>query len=227
MTAPTGKDFHGEVAFRTQGEAEIWDPVTGEIRALPVLRKGNLAIARLDLERAGNCFVVFRPHTDRKPQQQPQTTRTQELKQWTLRFPEGWGAPAKPLKLFGLQPWKDLPLGDEGKAFSGTAVYETTFTLPKGVKEVVLDLGRVDMIADVTLNGEPVGVLWASPYKLTVKGKPGKNTLKIAVTGTWYNRLAYDAGQPEEQRKTWTIAGPEPGGPLRESGLLGPVLLLY
>ena len=91
----------------------------------------------------------------------------------------------------------------------------------------MLDLGRVDMIADVTLNGKPVGVLWASPYKLTVKGKPGKNTLRIAVTGTWFNRLAYDAALPEAQRKTWTLFGPEPGSPLRESGLMGPVRLLY
>ena len=118
-------------------------------------------------------------------------------------------------------------MSEEGKAFSGTAVYETTFTLPRGVKEVVLDLGRVDMIADVSLNGEPAGVLWARPYKLTIPGKPGRNTLRIAVTGTWFNRLAYDAGQPEDRRKTWTIAGPEPGSPLRESGLLGPVRLLY
>ena len=227
IAAPTGKDFHGSLLLRASGEAEIWDPVSGQIHALPNLRAGDTFIVQLDLERAGNCFVVFKNHTDKKPLEQTQTTRTQELKQWTLQFPKGWGVPAKPLKLLGLQPWKDLPLGDEGKAFSGTAVYETTFTLPKGVKEVVLDLGRVDMIADVTLNGKPVGVLWASPYKLTVKGKPGKNTLKIAVTGTWFNRLAYDAGQPEDQRKTWTIAGLEPGSPLRESGLLGPVRLLY
>lgn len=227
LAAPTGKEFRGTVVLRGEGEAEIWDPVTGDIRALPHDRVGNLAFLHLDLARAGNCFVVFKNHTDKKPLEQPRTTRAQELRQWTLQFPEGWGAPAKPLKLFGLQPWKDLPMSEEGKAFSGTAVYETTFTLPKGVKEVVLDLGRVDMIADVTLNGKPVGVLWASPYKLTVKGKPGKNTLKIAVTGTWFNRLAYDANQPEDQRKTWTIAGPEPESPLRDSGLLGPVRLLY
>ena len=92
---------------------------------------------------------------------------------------------------------------------------------------MVLDLGRVDMIADVQLNGAPAGVLWASPYRLTLKGKAGRNTLRIAVTGTWFNRLAYDAALPQAQRKTWTIAGPEAGAPLRESGLLGPVRISY
>ena len=42
-----------------------------------------------------------------------------------------------------------------------------------------------------------------------------------------FNRLAYDASQPEALRKTWTIAGPDAGSPLRNSGLLGPVRLLY
>lgn len=226
IAAPTGKDFHGSLLLRASGEAEIWDPISGQIQALPNLRAGDTFIVQLDLERAGNCFVVFKNHTDKKPLEQPRTTRTQELRQWTLQFPEGWGAPEKPVKLKELKAWKDLPLGEEGKAFSGTAVYETSFTLPKA-GEVVLDLGRVDMIADVQVNGQPAGVLWASPYKITVKGKAGRNTLRIAVTGTWFNRLAYDAALPEAQRKTWTLFGPEPGSPLRESGLMGPVRLLY
>ena len=226
IAAPTGKDFHGSLLLRAPGEAEIWDPVSGQIHALPNLRAGDTFIVQLDLERAGNCFVVFRPETKKAPLKELKPAKVQELKNWTLSFPEGWGAPEKPVKLKELKAWKDLPLCEEGKAFSGTAVYETSFTLPKA-GEVVLDLGRVDMIADVTLNGKPVGVLWASPYKLTVKGKAGRNTLKIAVTGTWFNRLAYDAALPEAQRKTWTLFGPEPGSPLRESGLMGPVRLLY
>ena len=226
IAAPTGKDFHGTVMLKAQGKAERWDAVTGRIEGLETRQEGEYAAVKLDLERAGNCFVVFRPGSSRQPADKPVYTRSKELTTWTLRFPEGWGAPEKPLTLKGLKAWKDLPLGEEGKAFSGTAVYETTFTLPRA-GEVLLDLGRVDMIADVQVNGAPAGVLWASPYRLTVKGKAGRNTLRIAVTGTWFNRLAYDANLPEGERKTWTIAGPEPGSPLRESGLIGPVLLLY
>ena len=55
----------------------------------------------------------------------------------------------------------------------------------------------------------------------------------VEVASTWFNRLAYDFSQPPEKRKTWTIwniggATPpclKPNAPLRESGLLGPVLL--
>ena len=99
--------------------------------------------------------------------------------------------------------------------------------MPAGAvgKALILDLGKVDFIADVKVNGEPAGVRWTAPYTLQV-GKfvhEGENTLTVDVTGTWYNRLVYDAGQKEELRKTWTISGPSADAPLHDSGLLGPV----
>lgn len=65
----------------------------------------------------------------------------------------------------------------------------------------------------------------APPYSLDITEavKTGKNTLTVEITSTWFNRLVYDAGQPEEMRKTWTINGPSKDAPLRDSGLLGPV----
>ena len=227
ITAPTGKDFHGTVKLKAQGNAEIWDAVTGTVYGLPVQPDGVYSCVQLDLERAGNCFVVFRENAAPKaPAPKLSTDKEISLTAWKVQFPQGWGAPTGQHELFRLEPWKDLPLGLEGQAFSGTAVYETTFDSPVA-REYVLDLGEVDMIADVELNGEPLGVLWAHPYRLTVQAKRGRNILRIAVTSTWFNRLAYDAAQPEGLRKTWTIAGPGAESPLRNSGLLGPVRLLY
>ena len=227
IAAPTGKDFHGTVKLKASGTAEIWDAVTGAIHGLPTQQDGEYSEVQLDLERAGNCFVVFRENTQPKaPAPVLATDKEIPLTSWSIQYPEGWGAPEGKHELSRLEPWKDLPVGSEAQAFSGTVVYETTFSSPEA-REYVLDLGEVDMIADVTLNGEPVGVLWSHPYRLTIQAKPGNNTLRVAVTSTWYNRLAYDAGQPESQRKTWTLFGPEAGSPLRNSGLLGPVRLLY
>ncbi len=174
---------------------------------------------------------------------------------WTIRFPEGWGAPTEPTTITELKAWKDLGFGPEASAFSGTATYETTFDLPEGFPpassltdrttdetptpfdpkrhprklSVVLDLGTVDFIAEVTVNGQPAGVRWTPPYRLDISDlvHAGTNTLTVDVTSTWYNRLTYDASQPEAARKTWTISGPAPGSPLRPSGLLGPVTLHY
>jgi hypothetical protein len=51
----------------------------------------------------------------------------------------------------------------------------------------------------------------------------GVNRLTVEVTSTWFNRLVYDAGLPEAERKTWTISGPNKDAALQLSGLLGPV----
>jgi hypothetical protein len=56
--------------------------------------------------------------------------------------------------------------------------------------------------------------------------QPGENRLSIEVTSTWFNRLVFDAGQPEANRKTWTRAGPNKDNALRKSGLLGPVAVV-
>ena len=94
---------------------------------------------------------------------------------------------------------------------------------------MILDLGTVDFIAEVKVNGQSAGVRWSEPYRLDISEfvHPGTNTLTVVVTGTWYNRLAYDAPLPEADRKTWTIHGPAAGSPLRPSGLLGPVSVSY
>jgi hypothetical protein len=51
----------------------------------------------------------------------------------------------------------------------------------------------------------------------------GSNTLAIKVTNTWYNRLIFDAGLPQAERKTWTINSPEADTPMELAGLVGPV----
>lgn len=231
VTAPVGGEFHGDVSFRAVGGAEIWDAVTGCRKGVETIKDGEYQTLRLDLERAQNCFVVFREEGALAPEKEkPAKGESIGLKEWTIAFPDGWGAPAE-IKVERLLPWKDLDLGEEGRAFSGTAVYTSTFDIPDPVPggKVLLDLGKVDMIADVSINGKKAAVLWARPYKLDISSlvKPGLNTISIDVTGTWFNRLVYDASQSEQQRKTWTIAGPEAGKPLRESGLMGPVVITY
>jgi hypothetical protein len=107
--------------------------------------------------------------------------------------------------------------------------YTTAFDAGKLKKDArySLDLGRVEMIAVVSLNGKTLRTLWTPPYRLDVTDiiKSGANTLQVEVTSTWFNRLVYDANQPEADRKTWTISGPAKDAALRESGLLGPVAL--
>ena len=85
----------------------------------------------------------------------------------------------------------------------------------------------METVADVFVNGKKVRTLWTPPYRCAIGEfvKDGANELRVDVTTTWFNRLAYDAGLPEKDRKTWTIAGPKKGTPPKPAGLLGPVSL--
>jgi hypothetical protein len=125
-----------------------------------------------------------------------------------------------------LKSWTELD-SPGAKAFSGTATYTCELEVPQVNPDdyVELDLGRVAVIAVITLNDQRLATLWAPPFRVDLSRavKPGRNHLKIEVTNTWRNRLAYDAGLPEAQRKTWTIAGPSKSEPLQPAGLLGPL----
>ena len=152
-----------------------------------------------------------------------------EKTEWTLRFPDGWGVIPQTIHTNELKAWKDLALSDEGKAFSGTVTYSTSISITRKKRgcRYFLDLGRVESIAKIRINGKEAGTLWTFPYRTDISKylKNGKNQLEVEITNTWFNRLVFDANQPESLRKTWTINAPHMNSPLRESGLLGPVCI--
>ncbi|MDR2754977.1 MAG: hypothetical protein LBC20_04665 [Planctomycetaceae bacterium] len=235
VCSPVGRGFKGELSFNNSENAEIWNPINGEIYPANITKHdtGRTSI-QFNLERAESCFVVFRKSIKSSPQQKQNKTESPHKIEtlsntWTLAFPSGWGV-AEPIELKELKAWKDLDLPPETKAFSGTATYSTTFnieTLDKNAN-YSLDLGRVEMIAAITLNNKKLQTLWTPPYRIDITNtiKSGTNTLQINVTNTWFNRLAYDANLPENQRKTWTINRPPKNSKLKESGLLSPITLI-
>lgn len=236
--------FDGDVDFRAEGDVELWSPETGEIE--DAAGRGSRdcgqvgSCVRLALAPHEACFVVFRRGAG--DSRESRTSRISSGSRscsspcrlsipgpWRISFPEGWGMPPA-MQVAGLEPWKDLGPTPEAKAFSGTAIYEADFTLDtvRDGDAVTLDLGRVESLAQVEVNGKKFRDLWCEPYRLDIGAavKPGVNRVKIAVTDTWFNRLVYDAGQPAEKRRTWTIAGPSKDKPLTASGLLGPVTII-
>jgi hypothetical protein len=222
--------FSGEVEFNCTGRVEIWNPVSGTVKEIPSTQQDGKTRMDIVLSRAECAFVVF--HHDGKPSQaKPQQEVTSTLlseQTWTVSFPEGWGIDA-PLTITSLKPWHEMISSAEGKAFSGTATYRTTLHMDKVEKgaNYTLQLGKVEMIAVVRLNGQELGTLWTEPYQanITKALKKGDNTLEIDVTSSWFNRLVYDAGLPEAERKTWVISGPRKEEKLRANGLLGPVMV--
>lgn len=156
---------------------------------------------------------------------------------WEVRFPDGWGAPAT-ARFPKLISWTEHP--DDGiKYFSGIATYEKAIDIPAELlgddKRLDLDLVNVRFVADVTLNGKSLGILWKPPFRVDISkvAKPGKNDLVVEVANTWSNRLVGDARTPEGKQycktnmvKALTWESPWKETPLLESGLLGPVRLV-
>jgi hypothetical protein len=145
---------------------------------------------------------------------------------WEVAFDPQWGGPAK-VTFPSLQDWSKRP-EDGIKHYSGIATYRKSFDLPDGVdKEVFLDLGTVHELAEVTLNGEKLGTAWCAPWRIRLSGhlKETGNVLEVKVANLWTNRQIGDASKPEHMRFTRTAIRARIDGPLKPSGLLGPVTL--
>ena len=115
---------------------------------------------------------------------------------WDVSFPAGGGAPAS-ITLADLASWTTN--ADSGvKYFSGTATYTKTLAEPdswvRPGARILLDLGAVKDLAQVSVNGHALGILWKPPYRVDVTDalKMGTNQLEIQVTNEWTNRQIGD-----------------------------------
>lgn len=128
----------------------------------------------------------------------------------------------------GATPFTLKSLTQTGLAnFSGTAIYTRTFSLPANYSgmRVMLDLGRVSSVAEVSVNGQPAGTLVWRPYQLDISKlvKPGENKIKILVTNTEANQRA--VGTQHRILPAIDISGME--GPVQIIPYLDRVLTLH
>ena len=225
-----------DVRFRVGGkEAELWHSDTGEIEPAPYNIVDGRTIVPLHLDQRESVFVVFRraaSATSRILPRRISTTLAMVSGPWDVSFPPNLGAPEK-IQLANLESWTENV--DEGvKYFSGTATYTKTLQAPQSWfqpdSKILLDLGVVGDIAEVSVNGKKCGILWKAPYRVEVTGvvKPGENQLEVKVTNQWTNRQTGDRFLPAEKRVLNSGGGMRGGFfgrsmPLAESGLIGPV----
>lgn len=227
----SGNPFSGFVEVDGVGEVFVADPVTGETKpASDVSFDDGYAKVKLDMGRSGAVFLVVRKGTARPVAPKEEACSTVRISgEWKLEFEKGWGRD-EPLVLGSLASWHELDGSEEQKSYSGSVDYGIRFDVGANeakAAKVVLDLGEVENVAEVEINGKPAGLRWTWPYEFDATGmlREGANVLKVKVTGSWHNRLRFDAMQPEGKRKTWTLGWPGADSPLQPSGLLGPVTL--
>ena len=224
-----------DAVFRVSGRApQLWYSETGETESASYSIASGRTTVPLKLEPWGSVFVVFRNPTSRDSWTAPpvQDTRLTTVEgQWKVDFPPNWGAPPS-IVLDTLASWSTN--SDDGvKYFSGSADYTKSIDAPSSWfhhgEQIWLDLGDVKNLAEVTVNGKPLGLVWHAPYRIDVTSAlhPGANELSIKVTNAWVNRLIGDQ-QPNATKK-YTFADVKPyraNSPLLPSGLLGPVTLI-
>ena len=148
---------------------------------------------------------------------------------WKVLFRSSTGVALKQIDILQLHSWADSS-DNLIRFFSGTAFYQTHVNVPDEMlipgRRVTLDLGRVEVIAQVHVNGKDLGVLWKRPFSVDITDavSPGSNKIEILVTNTWWNRLAGDEALRPDERTTFTVWQPAtPRAFLLPSGLLGPV----
>jgi hypothetical protein len=130
-----------------------------------------------------------------------------------------------------LVSWSDS--SDSGiKYFSGEGTYTNTIQAPsdwfREGSHLWIDLGDVKNLAEVTVNGKSLGVVWHAPYRVdaTTALKPGANEINVKVVNAWVNRLIGDE-QPGATKYTFADVKPyKANSPLLPSGLLGPVAVV-
>ncbi len=117
-------------------------------------------------------------------------------------------------------------------AYSGSGVYETTFTLPdeKLGKEGEINLGGVHFVASVYLNDQFLGTSLTAPYNFKIPDNllRKENKLKIVVTNTsanWYIHTDYFNKWNTEELSTYFDGEKEFAKDFVSGGLYGPVVL--
>jgi hypothetical protein len=224
-----------EATFRVSGKMpQIWHPETGKTEPTSYRIEGNRTTVTLNLAPNDAVFVVFGAQATQTSVTRPERTEKEVATiggSWNVSFQPNRGAPAS-AAFEKLTSWTEN--NDAGiKYFSGTATYSKTINVPanaisKGA-QLWLDLGDVKNIAEVTVNGKSLGVLWKKPFRLEASNvlKSGENKVEIKITNLWVNRLIGDAQPDVKQKITYTtIPFYKASSPLLPSGLLGPVKII-
>ena len=218
---------HVRAEFEAEGTPELWNPWTGQTAAIAeTRRKSDWAEIDLDLDPFGSALIVFNPEDDGAAVATPK--QPSKLKRMEPIGAGGWKLAATGLVPSGktAEIQRDLPqlidwsLDSELRGFSGRGVYTTTFTVAAdAVSRLILDLGNVREVAEVTVNGEHAATLLLRPYQVDITDfvRPGENALAVAVTNTLYNAMILRDPQVFHPGPTENPSWLMPGG------LIGPV----
>ena len=218
---------HLNVEFEAEGTPELWDPWTGQTASLAShRRKGTWVEIQLELQPLSSALIIFDPHGASSAITAP---ATRSLKRSEEIGSGGWKLTATGFVSSGKAASirRDLPilidwsLDRELRGFSGRGDYSTTFTLHRADAggRIILDLGNVRDVAEISVNGKPAATLLLRPYQVDITDliQPGENALEISVTNTLFNSMVL------REPRTFRPGPTENPSGLMSAGLIGPV----
>jgi hypothetical protein len=232
---PLGKPFASVV---------LYNPMTGSFGKALTRLSGTSGEVYLQLVPGESCLVQVFPdlvNVPEYPRFQISGEKIPLTTPWKLTFIKG--GPLLPEQAEMKEPvlWSGLE-GSQYKAFSGTAVYKTSYAKPVMKADFYrLSLGQVFHSARVSLNGEYKGTLISPPFTIDIPVAELKeeNLLEISVTNLMGNRIAAMERKVEPYKIFYNVNFPArdagnrgkdglfttSGWPPQESGLAGPVTL--
>ena len=189
--------------------AELWDPFSGETRALPRSQEIEFQLAPYE-----SRLVFFSDAgTPNQPVRHSAPIKTVNLSTgWQIAFED---APDNSISMHSLASWENMP---QRQFYSGRAVYRKQLTLsPSDLRaggSLTLNFGEGTPIplpdplhgpnmraylespireaAQVFVNGKSAGYVWHPPFEVNVTSfvHAGSNEIKVLVGNTAINTLA-------------------------------------
>lgn len=246
-----------DCSFRAEGTPELWIPTTGETRTITdySVENGNTIIP-MEFFPYESFFITFSKNTNYRTTAKSNSGNFEKFTSlktlegpWQVAFDPKFGGPEN-IQFDTLQDWTTHETRGV-KYYSGIATYKKTFQFDEvNGGKYFIDLGKVNDIARVRLNGKDLGVIWCAPWRIDISSalKKGANELEIEVANRWINRLLGDKQAPDANVRTVKFKNGLMGGmeyttgrytfttkeamrsfnfkePL-SSGLLGPVTIL-
>lgn len=183
------QDLDGGLQLAGSGALELWDPMNGQTCPWPSHAAGDRLHTQVHLERRQALVLAIVPTGNEAIASDDATPLPGPVIQelygpWTVTHRDG-----SRLTVPVPGDWARLR---ELELFSGTLCYETSFAVVPATAATArfLDLGQVGNIAEVTLNGQPLGVRAWAPYRWQLPPRAlrdGLNTLAIRVTNSMAN----------------------------------------
>ena len=209
--------------------AHIWDLQTGERYSLPLNEDGSYTF---DLGPVESVLIMF--ERTKKDQHLPIWQSLHMINAMSLTdLSEGWDITLYHSLLHDtttahFDTLFDLKDNEEYQHFCGTIIYRKTIDyygtdVARNVS-TILDLGLVEGVSEVFINGQSVGVQYFGRrlYDLSKALHEGQNDIEVRVTTTMGNYLK--TLSREDNPTTWIYVNhPRRDQALQPMGLLGPV----